>query len=167
MMYQFTIPLTLACLAFLGCQKVNETTQISQPSHQHEMITAQNIQVESPIIRAPLPGRTTAMGTMVLKNNGPDDDTLIAVKAPISQNIEIHTMRNEDGIMKMRRLENGIKLPAGGSHVLKGGSDHIMLFNTVLESDMKSVPVTLIFEKAGAVDIIAQIYDGSMDHHGH
>ena len=127
----------------------------------HEGVMALNA-----VIRAPLPGRTTAMGTMVLMNHTDVDDVLISVSAGISDTVEIHTMLNEDGIMKMRRLENGIKLPAGSTAQLKGGADHLMIFNAVIPDGAKTAPLTLVFEKAGTVTVEALIDDGTLETSG-
>ena len=121
------------------------------------------VMVDNPIIRPPLPGRNTAMATMRLMNHSNIDDRLIEVRSEAGGEAEIHTMLNEDGIMKMRRIENGIELLAGKTHSLKSGGDHVMIFNTQIPSDIKTVGLVLVFEKAGDIHVQARVDDGSLN----
>ena len=68
--------------------------------------------------------------------------------------MQIHTVDMADGVMRMRELEDGLDVPAGGSVTLRPGSFHIMLMQ--LDQPLQqgeTVPVTLTFEKAGPVEI--------------
>jgi copper(I)-binding protein len=54
----------------------------------------------------------------------------------------------------MREVEKGLEIPAGGSVILAPGGYHLMM--TGLKAPFKqgaSVPVTLVFEKAGKIDV--------------
>ncbi|MEL6621116.1 MAG: copper chaperone PCu(A)C, partial [Pseudomonadota bacterium] len=63
-----------------------------------------------------------------------------------------------DGIMKMQEIEGGIALPAGGTHHMMRGGDHVMLMGLTgpLEQGAE-INVTLIFEQAGEVDVTIPI----------
>lgn len=129
---------------------------------------AGEITVTKAMLRPPLPGRTTAMATFTIENSSAEDDRLIAVSSPVAQTVEIHTIITEGNIKRMRRMENGLSVPAKGSAMLMHGGDHIMLFETALEEGAKTVPLTLTFEKQGPVEVEAMINDGTMgDHSGH
>jgi len=56
--------------------------------------------------------------------------------------------------MRMRELEKGLEIPAGATVMLKPGGYHIMFMElkAPLAKDAK-VPVTLVFEKAGSIDV--------------
>lgn len=88
-----------------------------------------------------------------VKNNGAEADKLVGASSSISPRVEIHTHNMVDGVMKMRQVEGGIEIPAGGEVELKPGSYHIMLF----ETDNKYAPgdkidLKLQFEKAGMIE---------------
>jgi hypothetical protein len=63
-------------------------------------------------------------------------------------------MTMQDGVMKMRELEFGLEIPAGGAVELKPGGYHVMFMG--VEDGFKEgerVPAVLVFEKAGEVPI--------------
>ena len=56
--------------------------------------------------------------------------------------------------MRMREIKAGIPLPAGATHTLSRGGDHVMLMGVTQELvDGETVPLTLVFEIAGEVVI--------------
>ncbi|WP_424929914.1 copper chaperone PCu(A)C [Amaricoccus tamworthensis] len=129
------------------------------------------IEVTGGFSRATLPNAPVGGGFMTITNTGTEDDTLIAATSPVSGITEIHEMKMDGDVMKMRELENGLTIPAGETVELKPGGFHIMFMdlNTPLEEG-ETVNVTLTFEKAGDVDIPLAIgainADGGHDHHG-
>ena len=63
-------------------------------------------------------------------------------------------MKMDGNVMQMRKLKDGLEIPAGGSAELSPGGTHLMLIDLsapLKEGDM--VPVTLDFAKAGKVDV--------------
>ncbi len=60
--------------------------------------------------------------------------------------------------MRMRKLEDGIAIPAGETVELTPGGLHLM-FMKVKEpfKNGGSVALTLTFEKAGSVDVVLQV----------
>ncbi len=71
------------------------------------------------------PGRTMA-GFMTLENTGDSAVALVAGQSPQFGRIEIHDMINDEGVMRMRRLDQLVIAP-NGAVSLKPGSFHIML----------------------------------------
>lgn len=63
----------------------------------------------------------------VLTNNTDKDVTIVGGSSDVAGMVETHEMAMVDGQMQMRRREAGFTVPAHGTHVLKPGSDHIML----------------------------------------
>jgi copper(I)-binding protein len=63
-------------------------------------------------------------------------------------------MKMDGQVMRMRELEKGLEIPAGATVTLKPGGYHIMVMElkAPLAKDAK-VPVTLVFEKAGSIDV--------------
>lgn len=71
---------------------------------------------------------------------------VVAVSSPVAAMVEIHEMKMDDGVMKMRAVE-ALPLPAGQAVALKPGSYHVMLMG--LKAPIKAgetVPLTLTVE---------------------
>lgn len=101
-------------------------------------------------------GKTSAI-YMVIYNQTKQDDRLIAAKTSVADLVEIHETRMENDIMKMQKVD-GVVIPANGKVELKPGGYHIMLIN--LKQELKAgekVPVMLIFEKNGEINLEAEI----------
>ena len=63
---------------------------------------------------------------LTLSNAGPTDCVLAGVTAQGFGVAELHTHRDEAGVMKMVKIDS-LTVPAGGSHALARGGDHVML----------------------------------------
>lgn len=114
--------------------------------------TAGALRIAHPWSRATVPGQPAGGGFMKLTNNGADDK-LVAIRADVSATAELHTMRMDGDIMRMRQVD-GIALPAGQTVELKPGGYHVMFMR--LKAPLKegsSFPATLVFEKAGEVKV--------------
>ena len=71
---------------------------------------------------------------------------VVAVSSPVAAMVEIHEMKMEDGVMKMRAID-ALPLPAGQAVALKPGSYHVMMMG--LKAPIKAgdtVPLTLTVE---------------------
>ncbi|MDE0419041.1 MAG: copper chaperone PCu(A)C [bacterium] len=83
-------------------------------------------------------------------------DRLVSVAVVGAAMSELHaTTSGDDGVVAMRRLDDGIAIDPGTSLVLEPGGLHIMIMG--LEERPQAgdrIPVTLVFEKAGAVDVV-------------
>lgn len=90
-----------------------------------------------------------------IENHADVDERLLDVKSDVAEKVELHThSAGADGVMQMRAIEGGIAIPALQGHDLKRGGDHIMLMG--LKSALKDgdvIPLTLIFEHAGEVQV--------------
>ncbi|WIV50132.1 copper chaperone PCu(A)C [Marivivens sp. LCG002] len=89
-----------------------------------------------------------------IRNTGDTDDRLIDAKSDAAARVELHTHIMEDGIAKMRQVEDGFPIPAGSEHLLMRGADHVM-FMGLNEPfvDGKMVAVTLVFESGLTLDV--------------
>lgn len=112
------------------------------------------IEISEIRFNAPLPGQTTGVGFMTIENNG-TADRLISASTPVSERVELHTHTEENGVMRMRRVE-GIDLPAGETVELKPGSFHIMIFNTQMAAGDETT-LTLDFETAEDVTLVVPV----------
>lgn len=125
-------------------------------------------------IRATAPGAPVAAAYLKLSAGAKGADRLVSVKVDpaIAGAVEIHDMFHEGGIMKMRRIE-GVEIKPGAPAELKPGGKHVMLMD--LKRQFKAgetIPLTLVFEKAGEVAVNAKVEQvgpsrSGGDHKGH
>ncbi|GHC60296.1 copper chaperone PCu(A)C [Limoniibacter endophyticus] len=113
-----------------------------------------NLEIGHPWSRATLPGAVVGGGYLTITNNGTEDDRLVGGTTPVAKKVEIHEMKMDGGVMQMRQLDGGVAIPAGQTVKLDTGGYHLMLqeLNAPLEKDTR-VPLTLVFEKAGSVQV--------------
>jgi periplasmic copper chaperone A len=121
-----------------------------------------NIQVEKPFARATPAGASTGAVYMTISNKSNAADRLTGASSDVAEKLQVHEMKMENGVMKMRELPNGLAVPADGSVALKPGSYHVMLIG--LKKPLKpgeTFPLTLNFEKAGNVAITVPVQSAS------
>ena len=108
---------------------------------------AQSIEVRDPWVRAAVPGQMATGAFM--KITAKECSRLVSASSPVAGVTEVHEMKMEGNIMKMRALEAGLELPAGKTVELKPGGYHVMLMDLKgpLAKD-SSVPLTLVFKDA-------------------
>lgn len=134
-------------------------------------MAADAIVVEDSYARASGKHAKAGAAFMVIENQSDTDDRLIGATSDISDRVELHTHKVDDnGVARMVHVEEGFAIPAGGTHALKRGGDHVMfmgLKGTMEHGDR--VPVTLIFEKAGevVVEIPVDLERKGKGGHGH
>jgi hypothetical protein len=87
---------------------------------------AETVTVEGAYARAVPPGQPNSALFMVLKNEGDQDLALVSADSSASDVVELHTHTMDEGMMKMRRVEQ-IDLPAGETVTLEPGGLHVML----------------------------------------
>ncbi|MBI1907567.1 MAG: copper chaperone PCu(A)C [Rhodocyclales bacterium] len=102
------------------------------------------VQVDDAWVRATVPQQKSTGAFMRLTAHG--DARVVSISSPAAAVTEIHEMKMENDIMKMRAVQ-ALDLPAGQAVELKPGGYHVMLINLkaqVKEGDM--VPLTLVVE---------------------
>ena len=115
------------------------------------------IDIGHPYARATAPGQPTGGGFLKLTNKG-DADRLLSAAADVSTAVELHVMKMEGDVMRMRQVD-AIDVPAGQTVELRPGGLHIMFVG--LKAPLKAgerFPMTLRFEKAGevAVEVVVE-----------
>lgn len=98
------------------------------------------------------PGSPNTAAFMVLKNDADQPVKLVAAASAAAGRAELHTHLHENGVMKMRQVEN-IEIPAKGEAVLKPGSLHIMLFEVGTLSEQTPFPLTLTMDDGQKLDL--------------
>ena len=118
-------------------------------AHQYQ---AGAITIQHPHARATVPGQPTGGAFMVLVNKG-GADRLLGISADVARSTELHEMKMENDVMKMRQVD-GIDIGAGQTVELKPGGYHIMFMDlTEPLKEGQTLKGTLLFEKAGAVTV--------------
>jgi copper(I)-binding protein len=113
--------------------------------------------VENAWARATPVGAKTGAVYMTLVNNGAIPDRLLGVTTPVADKVQIHKVSEENGVSSMRELLT-IDITPGAKIIFNPGDTHVMLVG--LKQPLKegqTIPLTLDFEKAGKVDVIATV----------
>ena len=100
------------------------------------------------VIRMPVPGMAKSVGYVELLNQTQTDLRLVAARSELIGAIEFHETREQDGLMRMRRLSE-LVVPAGGAVKLQPGGKHLMLFR--MEPLEVGQQVTVEFESSDGV----------------
>ncbi|MFY0596487.1 MAG: copper chaperone PCu(A)C [Cognatishimia sp.] len=117
------------------------------------VLAESQIMIKDAYARVASKAAKTGAAFLEIHNMGDTDDRLISVSTDIAVKNELHTHKDMgDGVMKMMHVEEGFVIPAGGSHVLARGGDHLMFMglNKRLEHG-DEVNAILVFEQAGEV----------------
>jgi periplasmic copper chaperone A len=115
---------------------------------------AGSLEISNPWSRATPKGSSVAAGYMKITNSGPTSDRLIGGTSEVASKFEVHEMKMENGVAKMRPIKGGLEIKPGETVELKPGSFHVMLVG--LKKPLASgdhVKGTLVFEKAGTVSV--------------
>jgi uncharacterized protein YcnI/copper(I)-binding protein len=146
----------------------HDMSMMAMPGEGMKPATAGALKLSAGFVKAMLPGQPVGGGYVTIDNSGSADDRLVSASSPLAGTVELHEMAMVGDVMKMRRVDGGIALPAGKTTELKPGGLHIM-FMKVKEpfKEGAKVPVTLTFEKAGAVDVVLPVGSASPDDHKH
>jgi copper(I)-binding protein len=127
--------------------------QLAGPAAAHQYKIG-HLTLNHPWVRATPPGAEVAAGYVKIVNGGSEPDRLVGVASPVAEAGEIHEGSVVDGVAKMRRLDDGLEIPAGATVELAPGGVHMMLVG-LKQSLVKdsTVKATLTFERAGPIDI--------------
>lgn len=128
--------------------------------------------IAHPYSHETLPTARSGIGYLTLMNNGTEADRLIEVRSPFPK-ATLHETVLENDVARMISVD-GIEIPPGGTVKLEPGGKHIMFMG--LDGDPLEVgdtfTVTLVFEKAGTVEIEFWVEDRDpnapeVDHSNH
>jgi hypothetical protein len=112
---------------------------------------AQNVDVKDAWVRASVQGQKATGAFMQLTASQPT--TLVGVASPVAGVAEVHEMKMDGDVMRMRALPQGLPLPAGKAVALTPGGYHVMLMDlkATLPKD-STIPLTLTFKDAKGVE---------------
>lgn len=96
-------------------------SQAKEPSTQQPLII-----VSDAWMRPTNPGQEVGAAYMTLLSK--QDISIVGVESSVTDSVEVHSMSMENGVMRMRMLEN-FELKAGKPYKLSPGGFHLMLFD--------------------------------------
>ncbi|MCB1620295.1 MAG: copper chaperone PCu(A)C [Thiothrix sp.] len=116
--------------------------------------------ITDPYTRTTPPAAAVGGGFLSVTNNADTADRLTGGQVDFAETVEVHEMHMTDGVMKMRQLENGLEIPAGGRVELRPGGYHLMFIGLKepLQAGAEHAG-TLQFEKAGEVAVVFEVRD--------
>ena len=104
--------------------------------------------------RATPKGASVGGGYMTITNTGTAADHLVGGSTDIARGFEVHEMKMEGGVMKMRPVAGGIEIKPGQTVTLDPSGYHVMFVG--LKDQLKQgdhFKATLQFDKVGKVDV--------------
>lgn len=105
-------------------------------------------------VRPTPPAAPAGAGYLTITNKGVKPDRLLAGSSPWVREVQVHEMKLDGDVMRMRPVPGGIPVPAGGSVTLAPGGYHLMLIG--LKRPFVAggrVPVTLRFARGGTMTV--------------
>jgi copper(I)-binding protein len=113
--------------------------------------------VEDLYIRATPPNSKNSVAFMVIKNTDKKDIKLIAAGSEIADRVELHHHLMEEGLMKMRQVEE-IIIKAGGAVALQPGGYHVMFLNLKQPlQEGQSISLSLSFDNGQQLSLEAPV----------
>ncbi len=129
--------------------------------------TAEKPVVGQAWVREVIPGQEATAAYLVIESRDHEADALIGASCDAAGTVEIHTMKNQAGMMVMKKLDR-LPLAPGGKIVLAPGGNHLMLFG--LKRDLRAgdhVRLKLTFQAAGEVEVDASVKAQELENHAH
>lgn len=129
-------------------------------------MAAAQMTVEDAYARASGPTAQSGAAFMVITNGTDMDDRVIGATSDAAARVELHThIADENGVMRMREVEDGFPIAASETHHLARGGDHIMFMGlTEPWIHGNEITVTLTFEHADPLELIIPVDLERMDH---
>ena len=112
---------------------------------------AQTVEVKDAWVRTAVQGQKATGAFMKL--TAKEGVKLVSASSPAAGVVEVHEMKMDGDVMRMRAVQGGLDLPAGKTVELKPGGYHVMLMDlkAALPKD-STVPMTLVFKDAKGVE---------------
>jgi hypothetical protein len=119
-------------------------------------VAAAQVKVEEAWVRATVPGQQAAGAFMKITSTEPAK--LVSVASSISKFSEIHVMKMDGGVMKMRAHTSGLEIPANTTVELGSGGYHVMLMDlSRVVSAGDTVALTIRFSDASGKETAVSV----------
>lgn len=115
------------------------------------------IQIEQAWARASAGQAKTGVAYLALANTGEAGDRLIGAESPVADHVEFHLNIDDDGIMRMRKVD-AIDVEPGEPVVFRPGGLHVMLMDLAAPlREGQQFLLALTFEKSGTVEVSVDV----------
>jgi copper(I)-binding protein len=160
----------VSILALGACSKAPESAVENPPPAPAPI--SNSVSVTEPWAAITPAGAKVGAGYFTVTNPGVTADKLIGAASPRAKTVELHEMKMDGAMMSMRPVPGGVEVPASGTVKFAPGGYHLMFMDIDAPfTDGQEIPVTLTFEKAGAVEVTLKVAaagtSGDMKMEGH
>ncbi|BCB75347.1 hypothetical protein GCM10022251_32980 [Phytohabitans flavus] len=147
--------LVAAVLLVGACSDDAEPSGGASPSAREAApAAARPLEVRDMWVKTASSGMSAAFG--MLMNITGTDVTVVKATSTASPMVELHEVATVDGKMVMRPKDGGFTIPAGGTHELKPGGDHLMLMDVKTPVTAGTeVTITLTFADGKTMEFTA------------
>ncbi len=143
-------------LVAVACGGDDDDDDTDAGSAAFQSVQVGDLTISDAWVRAATSANVTA-AYMTIKSKGAAD-TLISASSPIAGMVQLHEVVTEGATSKMQEKPGGFPIPANGTAELKPGGWHVMLMDLKQKPrEGEKVEITLKFEKAGEVKIVAPV----------
>ena len=151
--------IALATITFAAAQLGSTpSAQAEMKMHTEGNFMKKGMHISGPWASPTVAGEKTTAVFMTIMNHRRDDVVLTEIKTLAAEKVVIHNVVTKDGKRVMEPAPNGLPLAKHQIINMEPGGIHIML--TGLKAPLKdgtTIPMTLIFDKAGPIDIKVSI----------
>jgi periplasmic copper chaperone A len=119
-----------------------------------EDFSAGSLRIEQPWARATAGNLKTAAAYLLIRNDGSEPDRLLRVETPVAERAMLHRSEVTNGVARMFHMQSVEVAPGATAALSPENGNHVMLEG--LKQPLKrgeTVPLTLVFEKAGQVTV--------------
>ena len=118
---------------------------------------ADDLVIDGAWVRATPPNRDVTAGYLVIRNRSDQPRELLSVETPAAEYTELHTMRQVDDMMEMKKIER-LVVPPRGEAILEPGGNHIMLFGVSDPlAEGEEISFTLRFDDQSTRTVTAEV----------
>jgi periplasmic copper chaperone A len=121
------------------------------------LANATTFTIEDAYVRATPPHAQNSVAFMQINNNSEKSLKLVSASSDIAERVELHSHTMNDGIMKMRQIDD-VAINANAQVELRPGSFHIMFFglkSALVEGD--TVKLKLYFNNGDEIIVDAPV----------
>lgn len=132
-------------------------------------LACDDVQIHDAYARASTAMSQSGAAFMELSNPGSTECRLVGAKSDAAERVELHTHQEDDaGVMRMIEVEEGFAIPAGETHQLDRGGDHLMFLGlTRAFAHGDEIDIDLIFEDGTTLSTTIPVDLERMPAHGH
>jgi copper(I)-binding protein len=126
----------------------------SRPDGTSVPVTRGSVEIREPWARPSSSHLLQAAGFLTVANKGSEPDRLVGASSPAAASIEIQAIKVVGANLRMQPRADGLVIHGGVTMTMKPRGYHLLLngLKVPLRTGAR-LPVTLTFEKAGAIDV--------------